>query len=183
MRIILVRHGQSENNAGINDSHDSPLTKKGRMQAERLGKKLKKEKVKIDMIYTSDLIRSRETGKIISDILKVPIKTGFEGLNEYHHRRLVSRVQGMLNFRVRKLKKFLKEISKDRNKDKTILIAAHGITNRIILGILLGIPLRLPLMRLRHDNTGFSVLRWVEDFKNWNLESMNDIYHLPKNLR
>ncbi len=48
MKIILVRHGESEFNAKKIISEDSPLTKKGTLQAEALGKELRKDKIKIN---------------------------------------------------------------------------------------------------------------------------------------
>ena len=70
MKIILVRHGESEHNAKITLSRDSKLTKKGEIQAKHLGEKIKNKKIKIDAIYTSNLIRSKKTAEIISKIIK-----------------------------------------------------------------------------------------------------------------
>jgi hypothetical protein len=56
------------------------------------------------------------------------------------------------------------------------------VTNRIIIGYLLQIPLKKQLLRFKQHNTGFNILYWNKHFKNWNLESMNDTSHLPKNL-
>ena len=50
MRIIFVRHGESEHNAKLTDVEDSDLTKKGKEQAKHLGESLKKQK--ISAIYT-----------------------------------------------------------------------------------------------------------------------------------
>lgn len=183
MKIILVRHGESEHNAKISDNKDSSLTKKGKIQAEHLGKRLKKEKIKIDKIYTSNLIRSKQTAEIISKIIKVPIGKNFEGLNEYPSKHLRNRLKILFDFRIGKLKKFLNEIAKGREKNKTILIVAHGVTNRIIIGHLLEIPLRKQLLRLWQHNTAISVLVWNRDFKNWGLESLNDVSHLSEKLK
>jgi broad specificity phosphatase PhoE len=182
MKIILVRHGESEGNAKLTENKDSSLTKKGRMQAESLGRKLKKEKIKIDEIYTSNLIRSRQTGEIISKHIKVPIKGSFEGLNEYRSHNLRYRLT-IFNFRLKRLKKSLAKITKNKEEDKVILIVAHGITNRIIIGLLLKIPLRRQLLRLWQYNTAISVLAWNNGHKNWGLESLNDISHLQEKLR
>ncbi len=183
MKIILVRHGESEQNIGVEDSKDSRLTKKGILQAQSLGKKLKKNKIKIDEIYTSNLLRSKETADLVSKIVKVPVKKGFEELNEYEEEILKDRIRRIFNNRLRKLKKFVKEITRKKNKNETILIIAHGITNKIILGILLQIPLKKQLLRFRHQYTSLTVLTWHKYFKNWRLESMNDIHHLPEKLK
>ncbi len=60
-RMIFVRHGQSMGNLdGIYVGHtDSPLSEKGHLQAELTAEFLKDEK--IDVFYSSDLIRAYET--------------------------------------------------------------------------------------------------------------------------
>ena len=60
-RIFLARHGQSEFNAEgrISGQLDPPLTAKGRKQAQLLARALDDER--ISSIYTSDLVRARET--------------------------------------------------------------------------------------------------------------------------
>ena len=184
MKIILVRHGESEHNSGKTTSRNSLLTKKGRIQAMHLGKRLKKERIKIDRIYTSGLERSKHTADIISKIIKVPVKKDFTELNEYHEGFLKIPLIKYFNLRIRRLKKLLKEITRDKEKDKTILIVAHGITNRIIIGHLLKIPIGRHLLRfIHHNNTGLSILSWSKKHKNWRLESMNDVSHLPKRLK
>jgi len=182
MRIILVRHGESEHNAGLtDDSEETILTKKGRKQAESLGKKLKKEK--ISKIYVSKMPRAKETAKIISKIINVPVKEEFEELNEYRGKLLRSKLKMLFHRRLRKLKKFLKETSKDKEKNKTILIVAHGITNRIIMGYLLQLPFKKQILRFKQNNTGLSVLYWNETYKNWSLYSMNNTSHLVEGLK
>ncbi|MFA4952732.1 MAG: histidine phosphatase family protein [Candidatus Pacearchaeota archaeon] len=181
MDIILVRHGESEHNAKLSEDNDSALTKKGRKQAEYVGKKL--QKIKISKIYTSGLIRAKQTAQIISKINKISKIKYFDGLNEYPGRYLKQKWRWLFNKRLKLLKKLIKDISKDKKKDKTILIVAHGITNRIIIGYLLQIPLKKQLLFFRQHNTGVNILIWDNDFKNWKLESMNDISHLPERLR
>jgi len=183
MKILLARHGESEHNAKLTEDKDSVLTKRGRMHAAYLGKKLKKEKIKIDKIYTSGLIRSKQTAEIISRIIKVPIKYSFGELNEYGSKNLKFAVIRLFNLRLMRLKKVLKGISKDKEKDKTILIVAHGMTNRIIVWHLLQIPLGKHLLRFMQNNTGLNLLYWNKYHKNWSLESMNDLSHLPEKLR
>lgn len=180
MKIIFVRHGESENNIRLSKDEDSGLTKRGKEQAKYLGIKLKEQN--ISMIYTSKLLRARETGEIISKIIKVPIRENLEELNEYPTKNLKSKFSTIFNKRLKKLKKFLKEISKDRDKDKTILIVAHGITNRIIMVYLLRMPLKKYLLLFWQHNTGLNRVSWNEKHKNWRMDRTNDISHLPKRL-
>ena len=59
MIIYLIRHGrQNSSDCNVN----VPLSKEGQMQAELLGKRMKRYPV--DALYTSDLIRAVETGQI-----------------------------------------------------------------------------------------------------------------------
>mgnify|MGYP001570422398 FL=1 len=180
MRIIFVRHAESEHNAKLSEIENTPLTKRGKRQAEYLGKKLKNQE--ISAIYTSKLLRAKETGEIISKIIKVPIKGTFEELDEYKGEHIRSRIKLLFNKRLRKLKKLLNKISKEKNKNKTILIVAHGITNKIILGHLIQLPLRKQLLRFKQHNTSMNRVSWSKDYHNWTLDYMNDISHLPKRL-
>ncbi|OGJ13192.1 hypothetical protein A3K82_01290 [Candidatus Pacearchaeota archaeon RBG_19FT_COMBO_34_9] len=180
MKIIFVRHGESKHNAKLTLLGDSGLTKKGKAQAKYLGMRLKKQK--ISAIYTSNLLRAKETGEIISKIIKVPVKSTFEELNEYRSANLKSRLKLLSNARLKRLKKLLNKISKNKMKNKTILIIAHGVTNRIMIGHLLQIPLRKQLLRFKQHNTATNRISWNKDYNNWNLDYMNDIAHLPKRL-
>jgi broad specificity phosphatase PhoE len=181
MRIIFVRHGESEHNAGKSKGDDTPLTKKGRMQAELLGRTLKKQKISV--IYTSNLLRAKQTGEIISKIIKVPVKASFEELNEYTTNHVKSRLKSLLSLRVRRLRKLISKLAKDRNKNKTILIVAHGITNRIMMGYLLQFPLKKQLLRFKQHNTCINSISWSKEFKNWAIEYLNNTSHLPKRLK
>jgi 2,3-bisphosphoglycerate-dependent phosphoglycerate mutase len=62
--LYIFRHGQTEDNANFLFSgwHDSPLTEKGRQQAQELAEKLKNKK--LDMLFSSPLIRAVDTMKI-----------------------------------------------------------------------------------------------------------------------
>jgi len=65
MKLILVRHGETDENAAkVSQGHlNTPLTEKGRKQAKEVAEKLKDEK--IDLCYCSDLDRCLDTTKEI----------------------------------------------------------------------------------------------------------------------
>lgn len=65
--VLLVRHGQSEHNKReeIQGQIDSPLTDKGRRQAEKLRDHLSGRN--FDRVYSSDLQRASETAEIVSE--------------------------------------------------------------------------------------------------------------------
>ena len=62
MKLILIRHGESEANANhiLQGQTEGKLTAKGIEQSKKAGKKLK-EKYKIDMVFCSPLKRTMET--------------------------------------------------------------------------------------------------------------------------
>ena len=66
MRLIITRHGETEENkAGIMQGHlPGTLSELGVWQARRLAERLKGEK--IDLIISSDLARALDTAKIIA---------------------------------------------------------------------------------------------------------------------
>ncbi len=73
MRLIIIRHGETHANAKhIVQGHlNSRLNKKGMAQAKKIGLRLKGEK--IDVIFSSDLTRARQTASEIGRFHKAPI--------------------------------------------------------------------------------------------------------------
>jgi broad specificity phosphatase PhoE len=73
LKLIIVRHGETEANVKrINQGHSNgKLTKLGIKQARKAGKRLAKEN--IDIIYCSDLGRTRDTAREIMKYVKAPI--------------------------------------------------------------------------------------------------------------
>lgn len=69
MEIVLIRHGESEaNRLGIVQGHyDSPLSEAGREQALALAEALAHDR--FEALYSSDLLRARQTGEAIADRL------------------------------------------------------------------------------------------------------------------
>ena len=65
--LVLVRHGQSEWNKKnlFTGWKDPNLTKQGINEASEAGKQLNSLGINFDVMFTSDLIRAQETGKII----------------------------------------------------------------------------------------------------------------------
>ena len=72
--VYFTRHGETIWNVEnkICGSTDIALTARGRNQARELGEKIQKEKIEIDEILYSPLIRARDTALIISEITKIP---------------------------------------------------------------------------------------------------------------
>lgn len=75
MKFIFVRHGESEGNAqNIRQGNrlDFPLTELGRQQAKQAAEILAKDEFAV--IFTSSLVRAKQTAEIISKKLKVSME-------------------------------------------------------------------------------------------------------------
>jgi uncharacterized phosphatase len=71
LELLLVRHGQDQDNAHslINGRRDGELTEIGKVQASDTARALRS--VAINRTYTSPLMRARQTASIITDILGI----------------------------------------------------------------------------------------------------------------
>ncbi|MEK9154651.1 MAG: class I tRNA ligase family protein [Patescibacteria group bacterium] len=75
-KYFVMRHGEAQSNvkniASCNVKNSHHLTEKGKKQAIAAGSKLKKEK--IDLIFASDYLRTKETAEIVADKLEISKK-------------------------------------------------------------------------------------------------------------
>ena len=80
--LILLRHGQSQWNLEnrFTGWKDVPLTKKGIQEAKYAGQLIKKHKLSIDLIFTSNLQRAIETARLA--VLKMDLKHLWNSKNE-----------------------------------------------------------------------------------------------------
>jgi broad specificity phosphatase PhoE len=83
--LTLVRHGETSANLdGVwHGSTDTPLTERGRRQAERVAGFLAKRHRDATALYSSPLLRARDTAGAISTQLGLPLLLD-QGLAEYH---------------------------------------------------------------------------------------------------
>lgn len=73
MKIILARHGDAVNSSGKFHAYEEhPLTSDGRTEVYKLAKELKQYDPSV--IYSDKLARTKESAKIISQELNIPIK-------------------------------------------------------------------------------------------------------------
>ena len=190
--FYLVRHGESEANAArrFAGQSDSPLTARGRRQAEMVAKEL--AKVKFDKVVSSDLSRTRDTAAIIARAQGVPVeivpelreidvgaRTGqtfdeVAGLPEWKDDGFVAWPGGETLDQV--LARTLAAIDRlaGENPGRTILVVGHGGVNRILLSHFLGILPRLE--RTPATNTSISVV--VTDGKTHKVERLFAADHL-----
>ena len=159
-KLFLVRHGEAESNvknilnSDLNQNHYA-LTKNGKERVEKLAKELKGEK--IDLIFSSPFLRTKQTAEIITKETGVEIivderlrelEVGdFEGktiekfdavfpTEESRAQKASFGVETGENIRKR-LENFLKEIN-EKYKNKNIVIVSHGDPIQIFYGLTLG---------------------------------------------
>ncbi len=69
-KLLLMRHAKSSwDNSDIPD-HERSLKKRGKKDAERMGKLLKSKELKPDLILSSTALRAKETAEIVADTCK-----------------------------------------------------------------------------------------------------------------
>lgn len=205
MKVYFVRHGESEANAGdIHQNGTIGLSEKGREQAKFLGNRL--SKLPIEFIYSSSMVRAKETTEIINTKINKP--TEFtdllaEGKNPSEIVGLKStdpesiRIRQIMRENYGKPEwKYSDEENFDEIKQRAlqaldflvnsgknnILIVTHGGILRQILCIMIfgesltAVQDRKLLRFFYPSNTGITVCEYCED--KWHLITFNDIAHL-----
>lgn len=180
MYILIIRHGQSE--ADILNIHegraDFPLTNLGIKQATVMAEALSSN-YKISKIYSSPLLRAKETAQSLSKATHAPItfednlmefNNGLlaglsrEEANEkypepevrYPHTALYG-MESMINFRSR-AEAILSKIIAENNPYSTIAIVAHGGIINMLLRSFLELPLNSSIFFSTGD-TGVHLLQ------------------------
>ena len=162
--LVLVRHGQSEWNKKnlFTGWKDPELTELGIEEAIQAGNQLKQSNIKFDVMFTSDLFRAQETGRLIleqmnqTDIATIKDQSLNErnygelaGLNKDDARKKWGEDQvhiwrrsfdipppggeSLKNTAERVLPYFESKILPEVIKGKNILIAAHGNSLRALV--------------------------------------------------
>ncbi|HEY1610782.1 MAG TPA: histidine phosphatase family protein [Paraburkholderia sp.] len=77
-QILFIRHGETDWNRGkrIQGHLDIPLAQSGVEQAQRLGLRFAeaaRDGLRLDAIYSSDLMRARQTAQPVADALGLPV--------------------------------------------------------------------------------------------------------------
>lgn len=112
--IYIVRHGQTEGNIkqifGL--APEFSLTDHGKQQVKKLSKKL--SLIHFDYIFSSDLLRAKQTAEILAKGRNIPIATR-EALRERSYGRLNGKTAKEIK---RKLEDVYDQYLKMSNKDK-----------------------------------------------------------------
>ena len=201
--IYFVRHGESLSNAtGVSEIKDSPLTPKGEEQAKVVAERF--ERIKVDVVLSSLLVRAQKTGKHIANATGAP----FLSLPGIHERETPSSTIGLPREERHKIRKlqaasWLKnEVFEDGESydsllkrastlekvlllrpEKNIVVSGHGFFNRFFgLWVLLREDLtpHLFVERLNPSmpSTNTGVTYFTLKGTAWKLRAWNDHAHL-----
>ena len=181
MRLIITRHGETEENvAGIIMGHlPGKLSAEGIAQAKKVALRLKCEK--IDYIYSSDLARASDTAKEISKFHpKVPIEF-VKDLREKYMGEWQGRKKSDLGFSkttsiaglfpkdgevseelFNRAKKFLHEVL-TKYPDGTVLFVGHNGINKALIAVITNkLPEDIKLIENLH-NTSITIFELDKD--------------------
>lgn len=210
-KVYLIRHGESEGNiSNFYQPLDSPLSQKGKEQAEFIAKRV--SHLPIDVIIASPLQRAKETADIVSRKLKIEVEfselfverkkpTGLSGQphddpeakklsDEWSESLFVSgtRAKDGENFDDIKDRAIQALDFLAKRPEKNILIVTHGFFMRTMAACVLfgaeltGEMFRLLDSKIRTKNTGLSIFKYNEEVKDlpWQLWVWNDHAHLAE---
>jgi broad specificity phosphatase PhoE len=201
MRLILVRHGESEwNRSGRYQGQlDAPLSELGVRQAEALAVRLATEE--LDAIYTSPLQRARRTAEEIAKFHPtVPFKED-AALLEIHHgdwqglyatevrERYAEQLQEWRNFPTRcqmpngesfsnilkRSLNFRERVCREYGPDASIVVSTHDVVVKILIADALGMHMDR-INRLWITNASISVVEYTENLPF--LVSLSEACHL-----
>jgi broad specificity phosphatase PhoE len=204
LTVLLTRHGRtdrSEPEQYLGQRIDVGLSAAGRDEAERLAARL--DGVAIDRIVSSPLARTAETAHIVAKgrpveldkrlaeldygawegLTRDEIERRFPGEHEqYESDPAGHRVGGgesgrQVARRLSALLDALLEWAEEAGGGKSCLVVGHSSTNRILLAIVLGVPLRDYRRRFRQDWANLTVLHWPDRESGPLLLLANDLAH------
>jgi phosphoserine phosphatase len=199
-RIYLIRHGETEWNKDQRSqgcSNDIPLSELGLLQAEAVGKRLSCEK--IDMVFSSTLLRAHQTAEIIAKHHNIPVTKcsefieinfgKWEGLrlsdikenynDAYNvwrktpHLADIPGAESIAKLKDRSMNKLYELI--EANPNKNILIVSHGISIKVIITAIMDMDFS-NMHRIRQDNTAINIFDYEDNV--FDLVGLNDICHL-----
>ena len=204
MRLIFVRHGLTTYNklGRIHGYTESKLCEEGLMQAKKTALKLKESK--IDLIYSSDLSRAKDTAK---EIKKYHPRTPIIFAEELRERNWGIYEGQMLEGNALKkwraerdtpgfrhegsetleevhlrIKSFVEKILHE-NRDSTVVLISHGYVGRVLVAIIMDNSLEEVANIPPFSNASISVFELTKGKKH-PVYMINDTSHLSnKNVR
>ncbi len=199
MKLVLVRHGETDSNKnGIIMGHlPTPLNELGREQATVLARELRSKG--IQKIYSSDLVRAKETAEIISAELNLPVTYSYnfrehtigdldgkgvsevldslDLLEEFDELMIKHNGEITRDFINRVWTGFNKAVEENRDKD-CVLIVTHGGCIRSIIAKILQAS-EIVFDSLKMDNCCINVVEFAEKREKeiFSVELVNDVCH------
>jgi probable phosphoglycerate mutase len=200
MRMIIVRHGESEWNRihRYQGQLDAPLSELGLRQAEALAARLESEPIK--HVYSSRLQRAARTAQIIvanhigtpfdyaEELLEIHhgewqgkyadeiMEQYSEGLREWRQHPTRSQMPGGESFsNILKRTLDFKERAYADHKGLTILVSTHDVIVKILVADALGMDMDR-INRIWITNASISVIEYGDDLPF--LASLSDASHL-----
>lgn len=201
MRLILVRHGESEwNRIGrYQGQHDSPLSELGLAQADALANRLASET--LDAIYSSPLQRARRTADAIArfhpslaiqddpalleihhgdwqGLYAADVRERFgEGLEEWRSFPTRSQMPNGESFSniLKRTLNFRERICREHSDEATVVISTHDVVVKILIAEALGMHMDR-INRLWITNASISVVEYTDDLPF--LVSLSEACHL-----
>lgn len=198
--FVFVRHGESVGNVESRwqGQSDYVLTEKGRAQARALGQRWKSEGVKFDLIFSSPLVRAKETAEIIAAAVGARVE-----LDPILMERHIGEMEGLTAEEVRKrphppfvtpydpiggegegdwalflragqaLHAFV------RRSPGSYLIVSHGGLLNQLMNALIGIAPHVDPsgVRFRFENTAFARVFYYPHQHRWAIDAVNDRAH------
>jgi broad specificity phosphatase PhoE len=164
MKIYLVHPGE-------NDS--IYLTEGGVWQLNTLARRLINERIDVDRIYVNGHDVSRQSGHILSKILRVPIVSD-ERFVELNKKVILGNVDPIDLENLENINCFVDEVI---NKKKDAIITIGDGIHRFIISRLTG----MSLQETRHfslQSSGISTLYYDNSTAKWRINSINDVNHL-----
>lgn len=207
MRIYIIRHGETENNAtDIRQSREGYLSEEGIQQARALGANL--SDITIDSIFTSTYPRAKQTADIISSLgkkllvqeseylteIKLPSEVVGKPTSDGKSLKILKWIQTRMggadrysdeetfNEYVTRAKKVLEHITQTGFQN-VVLVTHHRFIHILTSVILLGEELTPRLFASLRDkmyisNTGITVLESTDSHPAWRLLTLNEHSHL-----
>jgi len=196
MKLIIVRHGETEENKRkvFQGQSHGKLSREGREQARKLAKRLANEE--FDVIISSDLRRASDTTKIIATYhKKIPIIyskllreramgdiegrkhadfPSFKSGRDANIHRKAKGGESFIDLRKRAIAFFKEAIEKYHGK--TVLMVSHGAFNRVFLGYLMKRSIKDSLL-IKQGNTAVNIIEIGESGKH-RVHLIGDVKHL-----
>ena len=204
--LYLVRHAQQfsahDDGGLLLADHEDGLTEKGHAQARRAAERIATE-IQPDVLYSSPLLRARQTARHVSDTTGLPLNInpnlaelrlnyppdataaiGFDGWVRARRLPYTPPFPGgeaLADLYRRGAQAF--DTIAQTHWGKTVVIVTHGGLIEMVAFYLLGISIERNLISFMHcDHTSIFHWHWMEmkdiNVQGWELMAANDTHHL-----